>query len=82
MYEIKSSYQCCIICAATVNTGHIVKPPVHVSGTDIAATIYTQIFFFFYIDIEIPNGIFLVLCHHLGKRILGHHSGPREGETR
>jgi hypothetical protein len=28
MYEIKSSYQCCIICAATVNTGHIVKPPV------------------------------------------------------
>jgi hypothetical protein len=28
MYEIKRSYQCCIICAATVNTGHIVKPPV------------------------------------------------------
>jgi hypothetical protein len=22
------SYQCCIICVATVNTGHIVKPPV------------------------------------------------------
>jgi hypothetical protein len=28
MYQIKSSYQCCVICAATMKPGHIVKPPV------------------------------------------------------